>query len=145
MLNRIIPNLTKIPGSRGLWRRFPFGSTPPRICYGIFSRPQYAYGVCATADLAQGIKIDKISAVELAVAGGRALEAIAKEVSRALNIRISLYGFDTGNGMPASIDYRDFPYVWVRAFTGWTKLRFAASLKHAQLILGDVSETDCLH
>jgi hypothetical protein len=89
MLNRIIPNLTKTPGSRRLWRHFLFGSTVPRAGYGLY----------AAEDLARRPKIDKISVAKLGIAGGQevfALEAIAEKVSRALNIRMSVYGFHTG-------------------------------------------------
>ena len=96
MLNRIIPNLTKIPGNRRLWSCFPCGSNVLRVRYGVFSRPYCTYGVCAAADLAERRKIDKIGVGKHSVAGGRglfALKAIAAEVSRALNIPISVHGF----------------------------------------------------
>lgn len=144
MLNRILPNLTRIPGSRRFWRRFPVGSTALRVRYGIFKRPHYAYGVYAAADLARRLDLDQISVLELGVAGGRGLlvlEAIAAEVSRALSIRISVYGFDSGNGMPPSSDYRDLPYVWGEGNYRMDEAALRASLKHAQLILGDVAET----
>lgn len=144
MLDRVLANLTKVPGSRRLWRRLPFGSTALRVRYGIFSRPHYAYGVYAAADLAQRLNIDEVSVVELGVAGGRgllALEEIVEEVSRALNIRILIYGFDSGEGMPAPIDYRDLPHVWGEGLYRMDEAALRASLTHAKLILGDVSET----
>ena len=101
MLNRIIPNLTKIPGSRCLWRRFPIGLPALRVSYGTFSRPHDANGVYAAADLARRLKIDKISVIDFGVARGQGLLAVkpaAEEVSRALNFRISVNRRDAGNG-----------------------------------------------
>jgi hypothetical protein len=68
--DRILALLTKIPGARGLWRRFPFGSVETRVRYGVFDRPHYAYGVYAAADLARRLGLNTISAIELGVAGG---------------------------------------------------------------------------
>ena len=78
------------------------------------------------------------------VAGGRgllALESIATEVSRALGVKIAVYGFDSGSGMPAPMDYRDLPYGWGEGFYQMDQAALKASLKYATLILGDVAST----
>jgi hypothetical protein len=115
-----------------------------RVRYGIFSRPHYGYGVYAAADLAARLGIPAISVVEFGVAGGRgllALEAIGTEVSRALGVGIAVYGFDSGEGMPAPVDYRDLPYVWDQGFYKMDQAALEGSLKSATLILGDVAST----
>jgi hypothetical protein len=143
-LERVLQRLTQIPGARSLWRRFPVGPLDLRVRYGISSRPHYAYGVYSAAELAAKLGIPAISVVEFGVAGGRgllALESIATEVSRALGVKIAVYGFDSGEGMPAPVDYRDLPYVWAQGFYKMDQDALKASLKHATLILGDVANT----
>lgn len=141
-LESVLRRLTQIPGTRSLWRRFPVGPLGLRVRYGISSRPNYAYGVYSAADLAARLGIPAISAIELGVAGGRglqALESIATEVTRALGVKIAVYGFDSGEGMPAPADYRDLPHVWEQGFYKMDQAALKASLKHATLILGDVA------
>jgi hypothetical protein len=143
-LEMLLRRLTQIPGARSLWCRFPVGPLDLRVRYGIFSRPHYAYGVYTAAELAARLHIPAISVVEFGVAGGRglvALEGIAKEVSRDLGINIAVYGFDTGKGMPAPVDYRDLPHVWEQGFYEMDEAALKASLKQANLILGDVAST----
>lgn len=144
MLNRILTNLTKLPGARRAWTRFPIGPTSLRVKYGAFSRPHYAYGIFCAADLARHLGIDAISVIELGVAGGRgllAMERISSEVAKALGVQISVYGFDTGVGMPKPIDHRDLPHVWGEGFYRMDQVALRASLKQAHLVLGDISDT----
>jgi hypothetical protein len=94
--------------------------------------------------LAVRLGIPAISVVEFGVAGGRglmALESIAKEVNQALGVNITIYGFDSGEGMPAPVDYRDLPHVWDQGFYKMDQAALKASLKSATLILGDVADT----
>jgi hypothetical protein len=83
--------------------------------------------------------------VELGVAGGGgllALQEIAQEVANSSGIRISVLGFDTGEGMPAALDYRDLPHVWSKGFYGMEHGLLRARLRPGtQLILGDVRIT----
>jgi hypothetical protein len=140
----ILRRLTQIPGTRSLWSRFPIGPLDLRVRYGISSRPHYTYGVYHAAQLAAKLGIKAISVVEFGVAGGRgllALENIATEVSRALDVKIAVYGFDSGEGMPAPVDYRDLPHVWGPGFYKMDQTALKATLKHANLVLGDVAST----
>lgn len=144
LLERVLRRFTQVPGARSLWCRFPVGPIDLRVRYGISSRPHYAYGVYASADLAARLGIAAMSVVELGVAGGAgllALEGIAAEVSNALGVRIVVYGFDSGEGMPAPADYRDLPYVWGQGFYKMDQSALKASLKHATLIVGNVAST----
>jgi hypothetical protein len=130
---------------RALWRRFPVGSLQTRVKYGIFERPHYAYGVYAAAGLAQRLGLDTISVIELGVAGGRglmALEKISADVARVTGIRIHVAGFDTGEGMPDSSDFRDLPHVWGKGSYQMDVSRLRATiLPSTELILGNVEET----
>ncbi|MBZ5626492.1 MAG: hypothetical protein LAQ69_48590 [Acidobacteriia bacterium] len=113
--DRILALLTRIPGARSLWCRFPIGSVGLRVRFGIWHRPHYAYGCYSAAQLARRLGLNGITVMELGVAGGRgllALEEIAGAVAGAVGIQIDVVGFDSGEGMPAPVDYRDLPHVW---------------------------------
>jgi hypothetical protein len=136
--------LTRIPGVRGLWTKIPLGSVDTRFQYGIWRRPHYAYGVYRAADLATRLNLPGISVIEFGVAGGRGLielEYIAAQVSKRFGIPISVYGFDTGEGMPEPADYRDLPYVWQAGFYRMDQNLLKSKLRSARLLLGDVSKT----
>lgn len=143
--DRVLARLSRIPGARSLWRRFPLGSVATRVRYGIFDRPHYAYGVYAAADLARRLGLDAIQVIEFGVAGGRglvALERIAALVEADLNIKIAVCGFDSGSGMPSPVDYRDLPHVWDKGFYAMDVAKLKARLKPTtELILGDVKTT----
>ncbi len=59
---------------------------------------------------------------------------MAREISRALNLRIDVFGFDSGIGMPEANDYRDLPHIWAKGFCKIDVDRLAARLEIAQLV-----------
>jgi hypothetical protein len=73
-------------------------------------------GVLAAADQAREEGVKEISVYEFGVAGGNGLLALgdsAAEVEVSTGIKIRVYGFDTGKGLPEFIgDYRDHPDRW---------------------------------
>lgn len=142
--DRILALLTRLPGSRSLWIRFPFGSVDTRVRFGIWRRPNYAYGVYSAAQLAKRLGLRGITAIEFGVAGGNgllALEDVANAVGNAAGIHIDVIGFDSGEGMPAPLDYRDLPHVWGQGFYKMDVEKLKAKLSTAELILGDIRET----
>src|SRR5579863_5007444 len=143
--DRILARLTRIPGARSLWERFPIGSVDTRVRYGIFDRPHYAYGVFAAADLAKRLGINAISVIELGVAAGKgllALERLAKIIGAYIGIQVNVTGFDSGQGMPAPADYRDLAHVWGQGFYKMDVPRLKAKLSPGtELILGDIEDT----
>lgn len=140
--DRLLARLTQIPGLQTLWNWFPVGSVTTRVRYGIFDRPHYAYGVYSAADLAKRLGLNAIQVIEFGVAGGRgliALERIASAVERELDIQISVSGFDSGEGMPSPLDYRDLPHVWDKGFYAMDVQSLQARLRPStELVLGDV-------
>jgi hypothetical protein len=79
------------------------------------ARPQYAWGVVHAAHLAKTIGIGMISIVEFGVAGGTgqlALEQAAESAEVHFGLRIDVYGFDGGIGLPKRRDYRDCPNLY---------------------------------
>src|SRR5262245_30259471 len=140
----LLTRAVQIPGIRRLWVRFPLGSVPTRVRYDIWDRPHYAYGVYNAADLALRLGLPWITVIEFGVAGGNgliALEKISTSIARHLGIRISVFGFDTGQGMPEPTDYRDLPYVWSPGFYRMDRLALERQLTDAKLLIGNVNET----
>lgn len=110
----------------------------------ILQRPHYAYCVYHSAILAKKLGYERISILEFGVAGGNGLvnlEYHAEQVSNLVGINIEIYGFDTGEGLPKPIDYRDLPYHWQESFFKMDIPALKARIKNATLILGDVRET----
>jgi hypothetical protein len=117
---------------------------PKLIQYGAVARPNYAYIVYNAADLARRLGLKRISVLEFGVAGGRGLlnlEYHAKQVGALTGVEIEVYGFDTGEGLPPPLDYRDLPNVWQAAHFKMDQAALNAKLTTAKLVLGNVSTT----
>lgn len=140
----LVRRLTQIPGARTIWHNFPVGTVERRVRFGIWPRLHYAFGVYAAADEAKRLGLKAISVFELGVAGGRgllALESIAAEIGAAMGIEISVFGFDSGEGMPSPAGYRDIPYIRDQGFYKMDADALRSRLKSARLILGSVAQT----
>ena len=140
----LVRRLTQLPGMRSLWLKFPVGSVERRVRFGVSPRPHYAYGVYAAADQARRLGIPEISVFEFGVAGGRgllALESIAAEIGAELGVKISVFGFDAGGGMPSPEGYRDLPHIWDVGFFKMDADALRSRLKTAKLVLGQIDET----
>ncbi len=127
-----------------LWKTLGTASLTRKLDYDLFERPHYAYCLVNAARLASALGISRISALEFGVAGGRgllALEALCPEIEKTYGVTIELWGFDTGEGLPAPVDYRDLPYIWKAGFYRMDQPALRAKLKRSKLVLGDVKET----
>ncbi|HZQ26043.1 MAG TPA: hypothetical protein VFA89_24835 [Terriglobales bacterium] len=137
--------LTRVPGMRRLWRKFPVGRVDLRTAFDVWPRPAYAYGTYRAAELAKALAIRHITVIEFGVAGGEglvALENCADDIGAHFGVGIQVFGFDRGSeGMPAALDYRDLPYVWSKDFYRMDEQKLRARLSTAELVLGDVAET----
>ena len=58
-----------------------------------------------------------------------------------LNVKIDIYGFDLGSGLPKPKDYRDLPYHWKEGFFSMNKNDLIKKLKKTKLIIGNIQET----
>jgi hypothetical protein len=128
----------------GIIRRFSIGSYENRLGLGAVHRPHYGYCVLNAAKLAKKLNYDRISVVEFGVAGGNGLlnlEFHALEIEKLLDIKIDVYGFDTGEGLPTTLDYRDLPYHWKPGFFKMDVPLLQSKLKKAKLIIGNIDET----
>ena len=83
-----------------------------KIKYDLIPRQPYAYGLDLAFSRAQEQGHSKIIIVEFGVASGAGLynlASIAEKLSEWYSIDYQIYGFDTGQGMPPPLDYRDHP------------------------------------
>jgi hypothetical protein len=117
-----------------------------KALWGATQMAQYLVGVLAAADEAHREGVDAISVIEFGVASGeglRLLEKHADAVERATGVRIAVFGFDTGTGLPAPIgDYRDHPDIWQPGEFQMAHSSLAEKLTNrTKLVLGNVQTT----
>lgn len=125
-------------------RRNGLGSYRFRYDRGLVTRPNYAYLVFQAAQQAARLRMPRVSVVEFGVAGGSGLvcmEEHAAEVERIFPVKIEIYGFDTGAGLPPPADYRDLPYHWQAGFFKMDVAALEKKLTRAKLVFGDVAQT----
>jgi hypothetical protein len=102
--------------------------------------------VLSAADQALREGILAISVAEFGVAGGNGLVALdryAAAVERETGVKISVYGFDTGIGIPQRYgDYRDHPDQWRPGDYSMDQQALRQRLSdRVTLVIGDVRET----
>jgi hypothetical protein len=120
-------------------------SLSTRMRWDLSQRPPYLLGVGAAALHAKEHRIPAISVVEFGVAAGHGLMILEREaelIERETGIRIHVYGFDSGGGLPESSgDYRDHPDYWVPGDFPMDVQGLRAKLTRAELVIGDVRST----
>jgi hypothetical protein len=124
--------------------RARLGSSYFRYKLGALDRQNYAHLVFQAAQLAASLGHARVSVIELGVAGGAGLLAFEQHadwVEKLFPVKIEVYGFDTGEGLPPPIDYRDLPFLWKAGFYRMDQDALKARLKRGVLVLGDVAET----
>jgi hypothetical protein len=107
-------------------------------------RPYSFYIVFYAATLAQKLGLPSISILEFGCAGGKGLlqlELISEEIEKYIDVKIEIYGFDTGVGLPKPLDYRDLPHQWQEGFFAMNQVKLYPKLKRSQLVIGDVKNT----
>jgi hypothetical protein len=131
-------------GVKAIFRNLNLGSYDFRFKIGALRRQNYAYLVFQAAKLAHSLEKKSVSIIEFGVAGGRGLKALeyhAAQVEKLIPIKIEIYGFDTGEGLPPPQDYRDLPYQWRPGFFKMDEALLRRSLTRSTLILGNIRET----
>lgn len=129
---------------RWLDRRLNFFTYPTKLEIGSIDRPHYGHGLLHAAMLARKLGHTAVSAIEFGVAGGNGLvnlEMHAEHVTKKTGVRIAIYGFDSGAGLPPPTDHRDLPYLWQAGFFAMDQERLRASLRSAKLLIGRVEDT----
>lgn len=125
-------------------RKLRLGSYDFRFRIGALDKMSYAFIVYRAAQQAHWLGLERVSVLEFGVAGGSGLvwmERHAAEVEKIFPVRIEVYGFDTGEGLPPPEDYRDLPYHWEAGFFKMNVPALEAKLNRSKLVLGPVSET----
>ena len=115
-----------------------------KVRWDCIARPHYAFGLYHAAVQARALGVREISAIEFGVAGGKGLvnlEKVGEIVTRDTGVEIKVFGFDTAEGLPKAVDYRDLPYVWKQGYFKMDVAALKRQLRKAQLVLGDVAET----
>lgn len=115
-----------------------------RLLWDALEYSAYGYGLYHAADLARRLEIPAISAIEFGVAGGNgllALERHAAAIEAETGVRIEVWGFDTGIGMPPPQDWRDMPYRFREGNYCMDVDKLRARLTRARLVLGNVAQT----
>jgi hypothetical protein len=138
------PTPIRLLAVRALDAVFDFLDADDKIRVRSVERPQYLFGLLHAAREAARLGIPRFSALEFGVAGGNglvAMEAHAAYVTRETGIECSIFGFDTGSGLPPAVDYRDMPYAWEHGFYAMDVDRLRARLTRSTLVLGDVRRT----
>lgn len=152
MLHRLSVELKRIarePPIRALLRLALMAlptSVRTKARWEIGARPNYLLGVLSAADQAAREGVPEIAVIEFGVAGGNGLVALehwARVVSHETGIRMAVYGFDTGKGLPETCgDYRDHPDKWAANDYAMDfealRLRLAPNTR---LVIGDTRET----
>lgn len=118
------------------------------IEFGKIARSGRMHRVAYALSLAHGVYqalccgYDQITAIELGVASGRGLrdlDQIARYLQNEFGVAIDVVGFDTGNGLPPLLDYRDHPEIWQQG--DYSMDNDSVIPPGSQLILGDVANT----
>ena len=121
------------------------GGLRSRIAWDLVLRCQHAYSILKCADMAAAQGLKKVTLIEFGVAAGAGLLNIcevAKKVTNTTGIEFEIFGFDTGQGMPAPLSYRDHPELYQQ---GDYPMQFESLQKrlpsNAKLILGEIEQT----
>jgi len=114
--------------------------------WSAVDRPNYLAGVLAAADMAKADGINETSVIEFGVAGGGGLvklQEYAELVEKQTGVKIFVFGFDTGEGLPVLCnDYRDHPDQWKVSDYRMDVSKLQARLTpRTQLYLGKISDT----
>jgi hypothetical protein len=87
----------------------------------------------------------RVTLIEFGVAMGAGLMnmcKLAEATTKATGIEFDIYGFDTGQGMPAAVDYRDMPEAFQVGDFPMDQAALQAALPaNAKLILGPIKDT----
>lgn len=123
---------------------FLFGDYRSKIKYDLVPRQPYAFGVDEAFRIGSLEGVSKIVLVEFGVASGAGLfnlQRIASKLSQIYGIDYEVIGFDTGEGMPEPVDYRDHPEKYHHGDFPPLSLDINDLPEKTRVFYGDVGET----
>ena len=138
------PSPLRVVLARKIVKHLSLFTYQDRLQLAALERPHYGYCIFQAARLAVLLNISKISVLEFGCGGGRGLlnaEMHIAEIEKVFPIRIELYGFDNGSGLPQPADYRDMPHYFKSGLYTMNKQALEAKLTRAKLVIGDVRDT----
>jgi hypothetical protein len=138
------PEPLRIILARKIVKTFNLLSYQDRVAIGAVERPTYAYCIFQAARLASLLKYPRISILEFGCGGGSGLVAAERHIAEAeklFDVKLELYGFDMGAGLPQPRDYRDIPHYFKAGLYKMDIDAVQRRLKLAKLVFGDVRET----
>jgi hypothetical protein len=106
-------------------------------------RPHYENILLESVLEAKKIGYQKVSILELGVAGGNgiiALEKYKKKIEKITNIEIDIYGFDYGEGLPSTNNKFDLPFLWSNGDYKIDKEKLDRKI-NSKIFLGDIKNT----
>jgi hypothetical protein len=125
-------------------RRFNLLGYAQKLRIGSIERPHYGYCMLEAATLAAKLGHPAISVIEFGVAGGNGLLAMERHadfVEKETGVKIEIFGFDMGTGLPPPMDYRDLPYLWQSGYYRMEKAKLEEKLQRSKLSLGPVKDS----
>jgi hypothetical protein len=120
------------------------GSYVTKVAWDTVIRPHYAYGVLHAAQQAREHGHDAVTVIETGVADGEGLLNLcnlAERTESATGVKIQVVGFDNGCGMPAPVDHRDHPELYIAGDFPMNDSLLASLPTRVDLRLGDLSDT----
>lgn len=129
---------------RSIIRRFSLFSYRDRLFINAVDRPHYGHCIYEAAQLASRLKYPRMSVIEFGCGGGNGLlnaEMHITEIAKIFPVKIELYGFDTGLGLPRGNDYRDLLHYFKPGQFQMQVNRLEPRLRIGKIVLGDVKDT----
>lgn len=115
-----------------------------RVKFNLLDREHYSYCIFHACNLAKKLGLKSVSIIEFGVASGnglRYIEYVSSKFEKIFGLKIEIYGFDKGDGLPEPVDFRDLPYHWKSGFFKMDKNKLNKKLNRSTLIIGDINET----
>jgi hypothetical protein len=94
--------------------------------------------------LAQALGVERVSVAEFGVAGGSglvSLEQISVRAEAVFGVKVDVFGFDAGTGLPELVDYRDSPNLFRAGTFPMDENALRQRLTRSALIIGNVRST----
>ena len=121
-----------------------FGDFRWKVAFDLVVRPHNAYAILKAADRASALGLKGVSVLEFGVAAGAGLmnmALIAQKVEQITGVKVKVYGFDTGQGMPPAVDWRDHPDLYQLGDFPMDFDKLSRSLpSNCQLFIGDTKQ-----
>lgn len=115
---------------------------------GDLPRMHYSVNIMAAANEAKRLGLEGISVIEFGVAGGKGLlnvEFHANEIERLTGVKIKVYGFDMGSGIPevsSKHEAINLSFMFSSGFFVMNEKRLRERLtERTELVIGDISDT----